>query len=298
MSKVRDVPDLLWALLLELRETGHLTLAAQRLGVSQPAVSKALAKGEAALGVTLVQRDQRPLLLTQEGALLADYAMQRRDMDDLLGRRLEVIQKQGAGLVRVASFGASSSTRILPPLLQRLRRALPEVEIELVETTDQGARQALRDGLVDFATVVGAEDEALDYIPLAQDRLVGLLPEGHSLTAQVTVSPADLAREDFIMTKGGSEPLVRDWFRLAGHSPRTRHTALQLTSILALVRSGFGVSVVAELAVPENHPQVRVAELAPVQQRDIYLCRNGGEFGSHAARRFWTLLARENRADF
>lgn len=287
---MRGVPDLVWALLPELQQSGNLTLAAQRLGVSQPAASKALAKAEDGLGVTLLRRDQRPLQLTREGRLLAEHAVQRAGMDAVLERRMEVIRRQGAGLVRIASFGASSSTRILPPLLMRLRQHLPEVEIELVETTDAEARQALRDGLVDFATLAGSEDLDLDYIPLAQDRLVALLPETHALASRQVVSVADLEAEEFVMTKGGSEPLVRDWFRQGGAVPNVRHSAFQLTSILSMVRAGFGVSVVAELAVPESHPQVTVVPLLPEKRREIFLCRTQTSFASRAAERFWQVF--------
>lgn len=287
---MQDLPDLLWRVLPILRETGNLTLAADRLGVSQPAVSKTLAKAEASLGLVLLRRDQRPVQLTEEGVLLADFAAQRMSLESLLERRLEVIRTRGAGLVRIASFGASSSTRILPPVLRRLRDRFPGVEIEIVELTDEDARRALKDGLVDFATLAGCDDLELDYIPLAEDRLVGLLPERHPLAQKASVSPRDLAEEEFIMTKGGSEPLVRDWFHGEGEQPNVRHTALQLTSILAMVRAGFGLSVVAEMAVPEDHPQVAVVALDPVKKRQIYLCARKGSFASHAAGRFWKFL--------
>ncbi|WP_353339062.1 LysR family transcriptional regulator [Pelagimonas sp. KU-00592-HH] len=277
-------------MLPELRETGNLTQVAERLNVSQPAVSKVLAKAEATLGVSLLRRDERPVKLTSEGELLAEFAEQRIGMETLLVRRLNVIRKRGAGLVRIASFGASSSTRILPPLLKRMRQRLPEIEIEIVELTDQDASRAVKEGLVDFATLAGGNDVDLDYFPLAKDRLVALVPEGSPLSGKVSVTPEDLAKKEFIMTKGGSEPLVRDWFRGAGVQPNVRHTALQLTSILAMVRAGFGLSVVAEMAVPENHPEVTIVPLDPVKQREIFLCRPVGSFASHAAERFWNVL--------
>ena len=183
------------------------------------------------------------------------------------------------------------STRILPPLVKRLRKRFPEIEIEIVELTDEDTRRALKDGFVDFATLAGWEDLELEYIPLAEDRLVGLLPERHPMAKMTSVTPQDLAEEEFIMTKGGSEPLVRDWFRSKSAEPNVRHTALQLTSILAMVRAGFGLSVVAEMAVPESHPQVSIVPLEPVQVREIYLCARKGSFSSHAAKQVWRFLA-------
>lgn len=287
-----QIPDLAWRLLIGLRDHGNMTLAARQLGVSQPAATKALQKAEQILGVPLLRRDTRPLQLTEEGQTLADYALQRRHLDEVMLRRLETVRRTGVGLVRIASVGPSSSTRILPRLLAQIARHLPDIEIEIAELRDYEALEALDSGTADFATLLGADAARLESLPLAEDRLVALLPEAHPLALKHSVSVTDLAGQAFIMTKGGSEPLIRDWFRTAQQSPDVRHSVLQLTSILALVRAGLGVSMIAEMAVPESHPGIRVVALAPEQPRAIYLCRRPGSFASHAADRSWKALER------
>ena len=87
--------------------------------------------------------------------------------------------------------------------------------------------------------------------------------------------------------KGGSEPLVRAWFARTGHEPSVRHNIQQITSILAMVRTGMGVSVIAEMAVPDTHAGVAVIPLTPEQPRVICLARRHGSFASHAAELLW-----------
>jgi DNA-binding transcriptional LysR family regulator len=120
-------------LLLHIGQTCNLTEAARACGISQPAASKAIARAEAQAGVALVRRDRRPLTLSAEGRILADYARRQEDLARAAQRALEECRTQGRGLVRIASFGASASTHILPGLIAALARRYPMLRVEISE---------------------------------------------------------------------------------------------------------------------------------------------------------------------
>lgn len=285
-------------LLQRLRQAGNLTEAARACGISQPAASKAIARAEAQSGLLLVRRDRRPLCLTAEGHILADYAERQEDMARTVHRVLQESRRHGQGLVRIASFGASASTHILPGLVAAARQRGPALRVEISESADEAALQALRDGAADFAIAVESEMPDLEMIPLAHDRLVALVRSDDALASHPGVDAATLSRRDFILTRGGSEPLVRAWFARSGHAPDVRHSIQQITSILAMVRAGMGVSVIAEMAVPETHAGIVLVRLAPEQPRVICLARWEGSFASHAAAIFWDVaLDRSRKAD-
>ncbi|WP_343565333.1 LysR family transcriptional regulator [Kiloniella sp. b19] len=290
-SSISGLPALVPQLLHALKLHGNMSLAAQKLGVSQPAASKALQRAEKLLGLELIRRDHRPLRLTAEGEILADYAERLSNLNSLLAKRLERARKLDGGLIRIASFGASSSTKILPRMLARIARHYPGVQIEMLEMPDPEALESLQDGRVDFAVFIDPGLEELETLPLAQDRLVALIPEGHALSENFFVTTSELAKQAFIMTKGGSEPLIRKWFDRSDDEPDVRHTAVQLTSILAMVKAGLGVSVIAEMAVPENHPGVRIMPLSPEQPRPVCIARQHGSFASRAAEKIWHFLS-------
>lgn len=274
-------------LLVLVAQTGNLTEAARVCGISQPAASKAIARAEVQSGLALVRRDRRPLSLTAEGRILADYAQRQEGMALAARRALEESRVQGRGTVRIASFGASASTHILPGLVAAVTRRRPMLRVEISESADQLSLQALRDGLADFAIAVQHDAPDLEMIPLARDRLVALVRLDDPLAQAGTADAATLSQRDFILTKGGSEPLVRAWFARTGHEPSVRHCIQQITSILAMVRAGMGVSMVAEMAVPETHAGVAVIPLTPEQPRVICLVRRQGSFASHAAELLW-----------
>ena len=294
-NMISELPTLAPRLLLELKKYGHLTDASRILGVSQPAASKALKRSESILGVALIERNIRPLKLTIEGEMVAEFAQKKLDLETALEQRLKDIKSSGASTIRIASFGASSSTHLLPKIVEKLRVYLPALEVSILELNDREAVSALNDGLVDFATIIQDDDNHLTCLPLKNDRLVALVPMNSPLTKHQSLSAQVLSQENFIMTKGGSEKLIRTWYARNGCEPKVKHTAVQLTSILGMIRAGMGVSIIAEMAVPESHPDVAVIALSPEQPRIICIAKHDKDFNSHTAERVWQLLQRFNR---
>nr|WP_282597416.1 LysR substrate-binding domain-containing protein [Vibrio crassostreae] len=282
-----SIPTLVPKLLLQLLEMGSITDAASILGVSQPAASKALRRAEQQIGIELLRRDSRPLLLTTEGKLIAEYARHQQQQEEMLLQHLRLIKKDGAGLIRIASFGASASTHILPKFIHTIGQKQPLIRVEVYEYTDDEALSALREGRVDFAVIVDKEHPDLDIIPVTTDRLVALVHEDDPLSKKSALSVECILNRDFILTKGGSEALIKEWFSSSNVHLKVKHTAVQLTSILALVRAGLGVSIVAELAVPESHPNVSAIPLMPEHPRRICIAKRSGSFSSNAARCAW-----------
>ena len=135
-----DLPYAALRLLRQIGQTGNLTEAARACGISQPAASKAIARAEAQIGLALVRRDRRPLCLTAEGRVLADYAQRQEDMARTVRRALEESRVLGRGLVRIASFGASASTRILPGLVAAVTRRRPMLRVAISENPAQPPR--------------------------------------------------------------------------------------------------------------------------------------------------------------
>ncbi len=282
-----SISPLALRLLPLIERSGNLSEAARALNVSQPAASKALARAEELCGLSLVVRGRRPVTLTAEGRILAEHAARQDELAQFTAQRLTDSRVQGSGLVRIASFGSSASTHILPGLVAAIAKAHRALRVEISESTDQPALQALRDGSVDFAIATQNDDPDLEMLPLARDRLVALIRAADPLAKRATLDAKALSGPPFILTKGGSEPLVRAWFARSGHEPAIRHAIQQITSILALVRAGMGVSIIAEMAVPETHAGVVVVPLTPGLPRTICFARRVGGFTSHAAELVW-----------
>lgn len=287
-----DIPLTIARALRLIRETGSVSEAARSLNVSQPAISKGISQLEKRFGMPLLQRGARPLNLTDEGQMLADYAERAGLLQKQVLQNLDEAANNRLGTVRLGSFGSSASFQILPKTLAAFARMYPGISVEILEYPDDELRQMLEDGIVDMAIMTVPQDDGLDIIPVATDKLVAILEASHPLAEKLSVTAAELAAHPFIFTKGGSGPLVERWFAAAGQAPRTVHTVLQINSILALVEAGLGVSIIAELALPEGSGNYRALPLHPEAPRSIGFVRKEKSARSTAVDRFWKFCSR------
>nr|WP_102859915.1 LysR family transcriptional regulator [Phaeobacter inhibens] len=282
------VPIIALRALPVIRETGSMTRAAMALGVSQPAISRAIAALEDKSGVVVTRRMGGQIRLTAEGDRLAELGRREALLRQDAWEDVTALKRKKAGALRIGSIGASASTRLLPQLLGRYQSRCPEIRLAVREIPETAMAEALKTGVVDVAITLAQDDPSLEQLPLTDDHLVALMPDDRVWPERLT--PQDLATLPFVMTKGGSEPLVRAWFALAGVTPDIRHEAQQITSLLALVRAGLGAAIIADLAAPEHHPGLLKVPLDPPAPREIVLARLAGGPASEALSAFWELI--------
>jgi len=289
---LRDLPLTALRAIRLISEGSSVSRAAQILRISQPAVSKSIAALEERLGVSLVLRDARPISLTAEGTRLAAYASRIEvDLSDLTAE-MSRLKRGDQGTVTIGSFGASASTRLLPNLLRGFARHYPKIPVAIREFDDQDISDALLEGAVD-AAVLANPSATFDQIPLGQDELVALFPKGHRLAAKPALAAADFLDDPFIVTKAGSEPLILEWFAKQGEIvPQAQHRIRQTASIMALVESGLGISIVARYALPPDSGRIEIRPLTPRAPRSLALVRTHGSPPSNAVHLFWTHVQR------
>ena len=237
--------------LRSLAKTGNVSLTATELRLTQSAVSRSISNLENMIGLTLVQRAVRPLKLTKEGEIVASHANDINQSIIALGERLSELKHNKLGSVRIGSFGASASTRILPPLIKAFAKTYPAISVNIIEANDAQTFLNLQRGHVDLAFLT---DPGEDYetIPIDTDQLIAIVPENSALAKYDVLKPADLMHDAFIMTLGGSEHLIRQWFDQADAEPKITHHVYQTHSILALVSANLGNAIVAGLSLPQS----------------------------------------------
>ncbi len=275
-------------LLIAMSEHKGMSAGGVRLGMSPSATSHALRALETQLRVAVVDRQARSFRLTDAG-----LAVLRHAKDIFVS--LETIQQEGraaaelkTGVLRVGSFGASSSVRILPALLERFRTLHPGIEVMVFEEPDRAVEQALTEGRIDFG-VVALPKPQFDTLTLATDELMAVLPENHPLAANESVDLRDLVRYPFIMTHAGSQDLIQRLFERSGAMPRVTHELSQIWSIMDFVRRGQGVSIVAALALPDAFPGIVARPVLPRSHRHVGLaCRDERRL-SHVGQALWRM---------
>ncbi len=238
----------LW-LFLAVAEEKHFGRAAKRLGMSQPPLTEQIQALEQGLGVRLLDRDRRGVRLTPAGAAILPAI--RKFAEQL--ERLELAVREAiSGQTGTLTVGAINSAMLenLPPLVDRLRVAYPELTVAVKEIDSVEAVPLLEAGDIDlaFARLEGELGPTIRSLPVTQDRLAVALPQDHRLTAFNEIPLADLAHEDFAMFSRRLSPVYFDHVVAAcamqGFSPRILHEVRSVTSQIAFVGCGQGIALV------------------------------------------------------
>lgn len=273
-------------LLLALTSSDGIASAGAKLGMSPSATSHALRALETALGTELIDRNATGLALTYTGEHVLPHvrdvfaSLQLVQATALAGAELKT------GLLRLGSFGASATIRVLPPLLERFKARYPGVDVVVTEKPDEQTSRDLIERRLEIAAVTLPKSD-FDSQTLVVDELVAVLPSSHPLAKLETVPLKEMTTVPFILTRAGSQALVLKLFSRNGLNPQVSYELLQLMSILELVASGKGVSILAKLALPDRYPGTVFRPLSPGTSRRIGLvCLNENRL-SPVAQAFW-----------
>ncbi|MGE3273764.1 MAG: LysR substrate-binding domain-containing protein [Vicinamibacterales bacterium] len=239
------------ALVRAIAETGSVTRAAERLHLTQSALSHQLRDVETRLGLQLFLRLGRRMVLTPAGERVLGSA--GRVLDEL-GRaedELRVMASDGKGVLRLCTQ-CNTGYHWLPPLLQAFHRKYPGVDVQIaVQWTDRPF-EALLGGQIDLAVVTSAtSDRRVTLTPLFEDELVAITAPDHPFAARRWIEPKDFAEEHLIIYSADRQDSYT-FSRIltpAGVEP-ARVSQVPLTeAILELVKAGLGVGVMARWAV-------------------------------------------------
>ncbi|WP_309675650.1 LysR family transcriptional regulator [Pseudomonas sp.] len=275
-------------------ELQGFTAAANRLGISQSAVSHALKSLEQELGVELLRRHQSRVELSDIGQQLLLRARAMLGLANTLRQEAADARGMKRGTLRIGSFGPTSSIKLLPLILLHYRAAHPGIEVHIDEGPDRQVIQWLEERRIDIGFVVLPE-ERFDTFALIKDQMVALLPVDHPLARRDSLTLSDLCNDPFVLTEAGSSELVSRLFSAARLTPNIRYRCSQLLSTLDTVGRGDALTVVAESSLPDDRDGRYVKKpLSPTITRQVGLAVLDQRQSSPAALAFIKLAERLN----
>jgi LysR family carnitine catabolism transcriptional activator len=230
-------------------QTLSFSRACERLHMSQPALSLAIAKLEEELGGALLSRSTRQVKLTPEGAALLPQALQLlADFDNVRERVKQrfTLQRGHVAIAAMPSFAGSA----LPEILRQYRLQFPNVEVTVYDVINEQAIDMVANGRVELGCVFEPVGETpLMFELLFVDRFMAIVPRDSALAATKMVSWAELLKHDVIALQRPSSMrrLLEESLAAKGMELRVALECQQLATASRLVAAGAGVSVVPSL---------------------------------------------------
>lgn len=230
--------------------TGSFTKAAEDLGIAQPSLSEQIARLEQGLGAALFERLNRRIELTPVGEAILGKAQALLEDAAALPDHFERARAGVRGPLRVGAI-PTILPYYLAPLLREFTARYGEVDLLVREGRTSELVDQVLDGMLDVAVLsLPVEGAGLVMKELFRDPLFLAVPEGHALAAAERVQLRRLSEERLLILKDGH--CLRDETLAVCDRARARFTGQfevdQFLTIFELIRAGFGVSIVPEMA--------------------------------------------------
>jgi DNA-binding transcriptional LysR family regulator len=248
-------------------DQGGFTAASRRLGLSQPAVSRAIATLEKELGLPLLVRGRDGSTLTEAGVLALTHAREALRHLTLMRTGVSALAGDVTGTLSLASLPSVTAT-LIAPQLQVFAKRYPAVTIRLLEGSEQEVRDWLDQGAAE-AGVVSLPARGLDSAVLGDQDMVAVVPADNWLAESNEVSYAELAKEPFIRSTGGCAEVFAPVARQAGVEFDIAFEAREMSAVLQIVRAGLGVSILPSAGLPDLPDGVVVRPLVPTTVRQV-----------------------------
>ena len=230
-----------------IAETGTFTAAAERVHVTQAAISMQIRQLERETGAKLFVRAPRRVILTEAGEKLLDRAhLILREYDAAL-EEMAALTGAEQGRLRIGSASAMVSADPLPQILKEVRKAHPGVETSVASGTSEDLVQRILSGELDAAFVsLPVDARGIQTELLSEDSLVAIASPRHRLGKQKVVSAYALAGEKLILGErgGNTRRLIDQFFSHAGVSLKVAMELSRLAAIKRMVEEDMGVGIV------------------------------------------------------
>jgi len=237
--------------LVALADHKHFGRAAAACFVSQPTLSTQIKKLEDELGVPLVERAPRKVMLTPAGREAASRARGIVAEVEQMKEAARRSQDPEAGAVRLGIF-PTLGPYLLPHVVPRIRERFPQLELLLIEEKSDQLLRQLREGRLDAAVLaLPVHDDQLHAEFLFEEPFVLAVPDSHPLSARSSLTLEELSEQRLLLLEDGHclREQALDVCHLAGAMEKSEFQATSLETLRQMVAANVGVTLLPLLAV-------------------------------------------------
>lgn len=286
---------------VSLVETCSFQETAERLHVSQSALTKHIHKLEKDLGVSLFDRSTRSVSLNEYSQALYPFAQQIVKLDEKSREELARLQDQQKNILRVYFTPTAAHYGIID-VLSYFMKLHPNIELKVTENTK--VTEALENAQCDFA--FAAENSSIDSkfrkTIYHKDHIAIIVPKNHPLAGQKSVTLNDIAKERFVLhvnSRGGLQLETRQIMELLeknGIHPQIASTASFTSTVIKFVEHGNCIAVLPLNRIPADSYGIETLDLVPYVYSYIYMLSPANKRITGAAKIF-TDFIRKNAVD-
>ncbi len=282
---------------MAVAEHQHITRASEELIISQPAVSKIMQSLEHEIGLKLIERHGRRIVLTHAGHILHSYALRMFSLEREMEETMAALHDAQTGEITLAA-NTTTGAYLLPPIIARFRSLYPHVTLHIAILNSHEITARILNWVLDFGLVESDPvllPAELDVEIFTYDKLVLVVAPGHQWSELKVISPEALQEKELLLREQGSgiREVIERVMLLHTIQIRPLLTVPDNEAIKQMVMSGVGAAIVSELTVRRElasgdliHIPIKDVELHP----QLSLVRRSDKHLSQAAQAFIGLI--------
>ncbi len=273
----------------EAAKLQHFNRAAEKLHISEPSLSRSISSLEDELGVVLFERSGRNVVLTKTGEVLFDHVERILHEISLADRKMQ--QFSGTGGHIDLAYVAPLATSFIPKICRSFldEDINKDVTFNFHQDITSKNIEGLKSGDYDIIFGSYVKDETnIKFIPIVQQEMVVIMPKGHPLEKEETVS-SNIFEEFPVLgypRNSGLGRLTRDFFSQHNVNPTFIAESPDEIGIASLVASDFGIALVADVD-PIHRKDVSIRRLVPDERlsHTVYIAYMKGRYQIPAVKR-------------
>jgi len=245
--------------LIAVADLRSFNKAADKCHVSQPALSNQIRKLEETLGVTLFERNNKRVMITESGEHIVTLARRILSEVDDMHEIARSAQDPLSGKFRLGAF-PTLSAYIFPDIVPKIMHSMPQLKLVLVEEKTHVLLERLKRGELDAAFLaLPVEDDQLEAQALFDDEFLLAVQPGHPLAKHKTVNQENLHHNKLLLLEEGH--CLRDQAlsvcQLTGSEEEQDFRATSLETLRQMVKAGTGITLMPKIAIHKNETDIR-----------------------------------------
>lgn len=266
-------------------EKGSFTAAGKVLDYTPSGVSQLVRALEDELGLTLLSRQNRGVVMTREGERLFPQVVEFLKKEENIFDAARKVADLSTGNITIATF-TSIATHILPAIIRDFSDLYGNIGIKIIEGSKQKIEELLAENKADIAFSSRINNPAYSWTPFMEDRIVAVLSKDHRLAGADSYPVTECCNDKLIMSDSGCDMDVLDLLKSSGISPDIRFSTIENYTAINMASKGLGVNIVNEFITRSWDSDCVVLPLDPPAGVEFGIVLPSAENLSPAVRRF------------
>ncbi|MFZ7101878.1 MAG: LysR family transcriptional regulator [Peptococcaceae bacterium] len=257
-----------YEVLLNSLESGSFSKTSENLGYTQSGVTHMMNSLESELGFKVLKRGKKGVSITKEGELILPAIREILRAAEKLQQIAAQIKGIEKGALVIGTF-TSLLLNWVPDIIEIFQTKYPYITIKIMEGKLSELEKWLDDGTVDLCFFSRQQHHSYEYIELAKDSLLAVLPKNHALSHLETIPLEAFSKYPFLSNDADMD--VANLLNLYHIQPKTTFSSNFYTAVIAMVKHNQGIAILPKLLCNFKNQKVIVRNISPTLERNIVI---------------------------